>query len=70
MLGLEPLRQEARAPLWEEGIRGGHGSWVGMCLLLVPSCQLQARHREGLTLFMPHLQQTSYPLSCRGAQLF
>lgn len=66
MLGLEPLRQEIRASLWERG----HGSQVGVSLLLVPSCQLQARHREDLTLLMPHLQQGSDLSNCRGSQLF
>lgn len=52
MVGLEPLRQEAGAALWEEGICGGHGSWVGVSLLLVLS-----HCRENLTLLMT--QQTS-----------
>lgn len=40
MLGLEPLGQETRTPLWEDGTHGGHGSQAGVSLLLVPSCQL------------------------------
>lgn len=51
LLGLEQLRQEREGKCYE-----GHGSWVGASLVLAPSHQLQARHGEGLTLVIPHLQ--------------
>lgn len=51
ILGLGQLRQGREGKHYE-----GHGSWVGASLALAPSHQLQARHREDLTLVIPHLQ--------------
>lgn len=68
MLGLEVPRQEMQSPLGREH-SWGTWSWVGVSLVVL-SCQLQARHREALTLLIPCLQQASDPLNRRGAQLF
>lgn len=68
MLGLEVPMQEMQSPLGS-GTHGGHRAGLE-CPLWFLSCQLQARHKEDLTLLVPQLQQASDPLSRRGAQLF